>query len=676
MCGIAGLWTPAALDEGLLTARVEHLRDTLAHRGPDSAGAWVDARAGIALSQRRLAVVDLSPHGHQPMISRSGRYVITFNGEVYNAAALREELPGPFRGHSDTEVMLAAIDRWGVIAATERFVGMFAFALWDQRERRLWLVRDRLGIKPLYYGRVGGALVFASELKAIVAHPGFERTVDREALAAYFRYNCVPAPHTIWQGVRKLPPGMFVRVDDPFAELRPETWWSAVEIARRGLADPFTGTDDEAIDAVHDVIREAVGLRMIADVPLGAFLSGGIDSSTVVALMQAQSSRPVRTFSIGYAEAAYDEAPHARAVAAHLGTDHTELLVSADDALATIPSLPEWYDEPFSDSSQIPTLLVSRLARPHVTVALSGDGGDELFGGYNRHLWAPRVWSGVGRLPAGVRARIGGWMNAVPPEWVDGAFAAAAPVLPPRLRFRVPGEKLHKLGAILGAADEDALYRAVCSHTLDPAGLVLGAREAPARMADLGGLSLPFAERMMLTDLRTYLADDVLTKVDRASMAVALEARVPLIDHRVVALAWRLPARMRIRDGQGKWILRRVLERYVPRALFDREKSGFGVPIDRWLRGPLREWAEGLLAADRLRAEGFLNVGEVRRLWTAHLAGRTSGHHRLWDALMFQAWQERWLPSDQNAKPLVWTAPGALQSTRANTLEPKATVPS
>lgn len=644
MCGIAGLWTPNGESEEALAALATRMRDTLAHRGPDAAGVWADARVGVAFGQRRLAVVDLSPHGHQPMVSPSGRYIVTYNGEVYNAPALRETVPRPYRGHSDTEVMLAAFERWGVRHALEQFVGMFAFAVWDQRDRHLWLVRDRLGIKPLYWAQIGGTLVFGSELKAIVAHPAFEPSVNRAALTAFFRYNYVPAPHTIWNGVHKLLPGHFVQLDDPAGEVRPVAWWSAVDVARAGRARPFAGTDREAVEALQTHLMDAVRIRMLADVPLGAFLSGGIDSSTVVALMQAQSSRPVKTFSVGFRESAYDESPHARAVAAHLGTDHTELYVSAQDALALVPGLADLYDEPFSDSSQIPTGLVSQLARPHVTVALSGDGGDEVFGGYNRHLWAPRIWSGVSRLPAAARARVGRWMNVVPPEWVDEAFALAGPWLPARLRFRVPGEKLHKLGAVLGAADEDAMYRAVCSHTLSPSSLVLQGREASPAQADLDGLELPFAERMMLRDLRTYLPDDVLTKVDRASMAVALEARVPLLDHRVVAFAWTLPLRLRIHNGVGKWLLRQVLERHVPRVLFDREKSGFGVPIDQWLRGPLREWAEDLLSEERLRRDGFLNVAEVRRLWTGHLTRRTSAHHRLWDVLMFQAWCTRWLP--------------------------------
>jgi asparagine synthase (glutamine-hydrolysing) len=640
VCGIAGRWAESGAVEDALRGAVDRMRDSLAHRGPDGAGTWVDAAAGIGLGHRRLAVLDLSQAGAQPMTSRSGRYVIVYNGEVYNVDELREALGEAFhpRGHSDTELMLAAFEAWGVRAAVERFVGMFAFALWDREARRLWLARDRVGIKPLYYGHVGGALVFGSELKAIERAPGFEGEVDRAALAAYLRYNCVPAPHTIWRGIHKLRPGTLLELHDPRAEGVAHPYWSAVEVARRGVAHPLEGGDAELVDALEDQLSEAVRLRMLADVPLGAFLSGGIDSSTVVALMQAQSSRPVRTFSIGYREAAYDEATHARAVADHLGTDHTELIVSPDDALATIPSLPEHYDEPFADSSQIPTLLVSRLARQHVTVALSGDGGDELFAGYNRHLWAPRVWRGVRAIPRRLRRRIGAAIRAVPPGLVDRAFGAVAPALPARLRVRVPGEKAHKLGAALGAQSQAALYRALCSHQDDPLGLVIGSHEAVAEQAEVDLAGLGFAEAMMLLDLRTYLPDDILTKVDRASMAVSLEARVPLLDHRVVALAWSLPMRAKIRGGVTKWALREVLYRHVPRALVDREKSGFGVPIDAWLRGPLAGWAGDLLDPARLRRDGFLRPEPVAALWEAHRTGRQNTHHQLWDLLMFQAW--------------------------------------
>lgn len=644
MCGIAGLWTTEGFGREPLRALVDEMRDTLDHRGPDSFGTWVDAKAGVGLGHRRLAILDLSPLGHQPMTSGSGRYVVTYNGEIFNFVALRSELEAlghTFRSESDTEVMLAAFEAWGVRGAVERFVGMFAIALWDTRDEHLWLVRDRLGIKPMFFGRVGRSFAFGSELSALTRVPGFERTVDREALAAYVRYNCVPARHSIWRGIHKLPPGAILHLREPLGEPREQVYWSADEVARQGRANPFTGSDAEAVEALDVQLRDAVRLRMLADVPLGAFLSGGIDSSTVVALMQAQSSRPVRTFSVGYDEAAYDEAPQARAVARHLGTDHTELVVSAQDALAVIPTLPDMYDEPFSDSSQIPTHLVSKLARKHVTVALSGDGGDELFAGYNRHLWAPRVWRRMGMIPDPVRRALGRTLHRIPPTAIDRAFGAVGRALPARLRIRVPGEKAHKLGNVLGATSEAAMYRALVSHQTDPLSLVIAAQEARADLADadLGGLS--FAESMMVLDLRTYLPDDILTKVDRASMAVALEARVPLLDHRVVALAWRLPMSMKIRGGVTKWALRQVLYRYVPRPLVDREKSGFGVPIDQWLRGPLKDWAETLLSPERLRREGYFRPEPVRKLWDDHQSGRRNTHHQLWDVLMFQAWLER-----------------------------------
>jgi asparagine synthase (glutamine-hydrolysing) len=646
MCGIAGLWTADGTPHDPLEALVDRMRDSVSHRGPDGAGTWVDARRGIGLGHRRLAIQDLSPLGRQPMVSKSDRYVLTFNGEVYNFVELRRELEArgaTFRGHSDTEVMLAAFEAWGVVPAVQRFVGMFAFALWDAEERRLWLARDRLGIKPLYAARIGKTLAFGSELKALLAVPGFDRRVDRSVLAAYLRYNCVPGRKAIWQGVQHLLPGTLLEYRDPEREPVEHTFWSAEQVAREGLSEPLRSSEQDSLDLLEQTLSDAVRLRMLSDVPLGAFLSGGIDSSTVVALMQKQSSRPVRTFSIGYREAAYDESVHARAVANHLGTDHTELYVTSQDALDVIPSLPELYDEPFSDSSQIPTHLVSKLARAHVTVALSGDGGDELFGGYNRHLWAPRLWKRLGRIPSPVRRMLGRSLRSVPPWATDALMDRAGPALPRRLRLRVPGEKLQKLGRVLGATSEAALYRALCSHQDDPGQLLEGqVPEALSERAALEGGALPFSEAMMLLDLRTYLPDDILTKVDRASMAVALEARVPILDHRVVALAWRLPQQMKIRDGVTKWALRQVLYRHVPQALVDREKSGFGVPIDQWLRGPLREWADALLEPSRLRQEGYLRPEPVRALWSAHLSGRHNHHHQLWDVLMFQAWLERW----------------------------------
>lgn len=622
----------------------------LQHRGPDASGIWTDAAHGVVLAHRRLSIVDLSEAGGQPMTSRSGRYVIVYNGEVYNFTALRAELAasgagegsGP-RGGSDTEVVLSAIETWGLRRALDRFVGMFAFALWDRRERTLYLVRDRLGIKPLYYGWVGEAFVFGSELRAIEALPGFAAEVDRDALTLLLRHNCVPAPYSIYCGVSKLEPGMVLALRDPRPEaVEKKPFWSALEAAERGASAPLRLDDAEAVERLDALLRDAVGLRMIADVPLGAFLSGGIDSSTVVALMQAQSPRPVKTFSIGFHQEAYDEARFARDVARHLGTEHTELYVSPGDALSVIPRLPQLFDEPFADSSQIPTFLVSRLAREQVTVSLSGDGGDELFAGYNRHSWVPRIWRRMRLLPRGARAALGRGLGAVSPGRWDWIFAKAGPFLPAGMRVRMPGYKVHRLAEILGARSPEAMYFDLASHWKHPARVVHGGQEPTSRLTDGGG-NLPVAgvtERMMLLDLITYLPDDILTKLDRASMAVSLEARVPLLDHRVVEFAWRLPSSMKLRGGESKWILRRVLDRYVPPALYDRPKMGFGIPLEVWLRGPLRDWAEALLDERRLREEGFFDARAIRRLWDELLEGGGGWQYHIWTILMFQAWHE------------------------------------
>jgi asparagine synthase (glutamine-hydrolysing) len=644
MCGIAGTWAGSTRRfdlQGILT----RMSGAVAHRGPDSAGTWVDAEQGIALGHRRLAILDLSPHGHQPMVSAGGRYVIVYNGEVYNFAALRSELAGrfAFRGGSDTEVILAAVEAYGVEGAVRRFVGMFAFALWDREERRLHLVRDRLGIKPLYYGAVDGGFVFGSELHALRAHPGFAPEVDRESLCLLLRHNCVPAPRSIFRGIRKLPPGTILTLRSPAdAEAEPVAYWSARAVAEAGRRDPFTGSEAEATDALEALLRDAVGLRMVADVPLGAFLSGGVDSSAVVALMQAQSGRPVRTYSIGSPERDYDEARYARAVARHLGTDHTELYVTAEDALAVIPKLTSIYDEPFADSSQIPTFLVSELARRDVTVSLSGDGGDELFGGYNRHIWGRRVWNALRRVPEPLRRSVGGYVERTSPARWDRAYAAVEPVLPRGWRQQIFGYKVHKLARLLAARSPAELYGRMVSHWLDPAAVVVGAPRLNGVAdpdADTDGWEL--TSRMMYRDLVTYLPDDILTKLDRASMAVGLEARVPLLDHRVVEFAWRVPLHMKIRDGQSKWLLRQVLYRHVPADLVERPKAGFGIPLDAWLRGPLRDWAESLLDERRLRDEGFFHPAPIREKWSEHLSGRSSWQYHLWDVLMFQAWLEK-----------------------------------
>jgi asparagine synthase (glutamine-hydrolysing) len=624
------------------------MADTMTFRGPDDSATWADGPAGVALGFRRLAIMDLSPAGRQPMRSASGRYVIVFNGEVYNAGELRadlEPLGHRFQGHSDTEVMLAAVEQWGLEAAVRRFVGMFAFALWDARERRLALVRDRLGIKPLYYGRAGDTLVFASEPKALRAHPDFRAEVDRGALALFLRYSYVPAPYSIYRGVRQLTPGCILTVGADDAEyLPPIPFWSAREVAEEGVANPFAGTVAEAEERLDALLREAIKLRMIADVPLGAFLSGGIDSSTVVALMQAQSSQRVKTFSIGFRETAYDEAPHARAVAEHLGTDHTELYVTPEEARAVIPRLPEIYDEPFADSSQIPTFLVSRLTRERVTVSLSGDGGDELFGGYHRYFTANAIWGKVGWMPGWVRRGAGRGFRSVPAPVYDRWLGWLGPLTARFGRRGAVGDKVHKLAEVLETPAPETLYHRLVSHWKSPAELVIGGHEPPTVLTDPGRWPkfADFTRRMMYFDTVGYLPDDIFTKLDRASMAVSLEARVPLLDHRVVEFAWRLPLGMKVRGGRGKWLLRRVLDRYVPRELVERPKMGFGVPIDSWLRGPLCDWAEGLLGEGRLRREGFLDPAPIRARWAEHRAGLRNWSYYLWDVLMFQAWLERW----------------------------------
>jgi asparagine synthase (glutamine-hydrolysing) len=640
MCGIAGFWQTKWGTEGPLEI-LDRMGAALAHRGPDDSGTFHDGATGIGLAFRRLSILDLSPEGHQPMFSVSGRYVIIFNGEVYNFEEIRAELgTRQWRGHSDTEVMLEAIERWGLESAVQRFVGMFAFALCDRQERKLYLVRDRLGIKPLYYGHVGGNFVFGSELKAVRQHPDFYGDIDRDVLALYLRHNYVPSPHCIYKGLHKLRPGHILMLNSPVGAPVLHPFWSGNDVAREGLRSPFAGSDTEAIEQLQNRLLSAVRLRMIADVPLGAFLSGGIDSSTVVALMQAQSSRPVKTFTIGFQEDGYNEATHAKKVAAHLGTDHTELYLTPKDALDVVPLLPSMYDEPFSDSSQIPTYLISKLARESVTVSLSGDGGDELFGGYNRYLFTERIWNSVKRLPKFARKAVTELLRAVPPAGIDRGFQLLRPILPRNLRPATPGDKAHKLAALLSVESPEALYYRALSHWENPTEVVLNSQEPGTVLESIAESSWPsnIEEVMMLTDLLNYLPDDILTKVDRASMAVSLEVRVPMLDHRVVEFAWKLPLHFKICNGISKWILRQVLYKYVPPELVKRPKMGFGVPIDRWLRGPLRDWAEDLLSASSLAQHGLLNVDAIRIKWQEHLSGVRNWQYLLWDMLAFQDW--------------------------------------
>lgn len=615
------------------------------YRGPDDTDVWCDAAAGLALGHARLSVLDLSPAGHQPMHSVSGRYVLVLNGEIYNHLQLREELRGiSWLGHSDTETLLAAVETWGIEKTLRGLIGMFAFALWDRVERRVILARDRMGEKPLYYGWCEGVFLFGSELKALAAYPGWRGEIDRGALACYMRYAYVPLPHSIYAGIRKLIPGTYMvlsETDRAGFLPEPHTYWSALDAPRQPeLSDV---SDDLAVDELEALLRRAISGQMMADVPLGAFLSGGVDSSTIVALMQVQSPRPIKTFSIGFSEAEYDEAGHAKAVAAHLGTKHTELYVSAADALAVIPRLPSIYDEPFGDSSGIPTHLVAQLARQHVTVALSGDGGDELFGGYNRYFWGRSIWQRFGPLPVGLRRLIGRTLTALSPERWDELGGFLRTWLPRDLQMATPGDKIHKLAGIIDADNPAELYRRLVSQHRDPGSLVIGTTESPIWADEqVRGLDRQdVSERMMFHDLVGYLTDDILTKVDRAAMAVSLETRVPMLDHRVVEFAWRLPLRMKIRNGQGKWIVRQVLDRYVPKQLIERPKMGFGVPLDTWLRGPLRAWAEALLDESRLRREGYFHPAPIREKWAEHLSGRRSWQYWLWNVLMFQAWNQR-----------------------------------
>jgi asparagine synthase (glutamine-hydrolysing) len=645
MCGIAGLWEQRRRTApDALAALAGAMTDTLRYRGPDTGALWLDPEAGLALGHRRLSIIDLSPAGAQPMVSSCGRFVISYNGEVYNADELRSELEAAgrrFRGHSDTEAIVEGAAVWGVEATVKRLIGMFAMALWDRRDRMLYLVRDRLGIKPLYWTEFDGRLLFGSELKALRADRSWAPELDRDALLSFLRFGYVPAPDTIYRGARKLPPGTILRAS-PGSEPVITPYWSLQDIARQGQDARFPGDEDDAVEALDALLRDAIRRRMVADVPLGAFLSGGIDSSTVVSLMQAQSARPVRTFSIGFREAEFNEGENAAAVARHLGTEHTELYAEPRHALDIIPHLAEMYDEPFADSSQIPTYLVSKMTRAHVTVALSGDGGDELFAGYTRYFRGEGLWRAIEATPRPLRALAARGICALPPAlWTTLGEAIPEPRRPAQF-----GDKMHKLAGILaGEPEASAFYRQIVSHWADPSALVKGARERPGLLDDARIRSLvpDFVERMQYLDTLTYLPDDILTKVDRASMAVSLEARVPLLDHRLVAFSWSLPPAMKVGNGVGKRLLRRVLDRYVPRALIDRPKKGFTVPLDSWLRRELRDWAESLLDPKRLERDGVLDSGAIRQRWTEHLAGKRNWQASLWTVLMFQAWKERWL---------------------------------
>jgi asparagine synthase (glutamine-hydrolysing) len=640
MCGIAGLWQRRGRGGGDPGVRLPPMLDAIRHRGPDGHGIWTDQAAGIGLGHLRLAIQDLSPAGAQPMASAGGRYVLTYNGEIYNVADLRGDLLAAgwsFRGTSDTEVFLAGVEQWGLEQTLSLAAGMFAMGLWDREQRSLTLLRDRLGKKPLYVAEIDGLLLFGSELKALMAHPALERRIDRRALASFLRFGHVPGAACILEGVRKIAPGTIERFDaeGPAQVLR---YWDLAAVARAGRASPLAGSRDALAEGAEAVIDRAVRERLVSDVPVGAFLSGGIDSSLVVALMQRHTSGGARTFSIGFDDARFDEAPYAAKVAAHLGTRHTELRVTAADALAVIPQLPIMYDEPFADSSQIPTHLVAKMARSQVTVALSGDGGDEIAGGYRRHAQIAHWWPIMAKIPRPLRSAAASMADAVPASAIE-AVARAVP------GGRAPGnpvERLRKAAGILAQADPRGVYGGLVS-LWDDAEALCGARPLPSLVDDPnagGGLGLLGLLRYL--DMATYLPDDILTKVDRATMAVALEARSPLLDHRVVEHFWRLPDESLVRGQTGKVILRGILARHVPPALFERPKTGFGIPLGDWLRGPLREWARSLLADERAEGSSILDLDAIGRVMDDHMAGRGNHQHRIWAILMLLAWKKKW----------------------------------
>ena len=651
MCGIIGFLGGDFTNDQLSSAILEEMSDQIVKRGPDSAGIWLDSSTKIALGHRRLAIVDLSPAGYQPMTSGSNRYVMTYNGEIYNSDEIRNELIKSrvtvnWRGHSDTEILLAGFDAWGVRETVSRVTGMFAIAVWDKELEQLTLIRDRIGEKPLYYGWQGSGsnkvFLFGSELKALKKHPQFINEIDRGSLALYMRYCYVPAPHSIYKGIMKVEPGTIVTVTLQESEHTTEKYWNALDVVRTGAESPFEGTVAEVTNNLDIALRKTISQQMMADVPLGAFLSGGIDSSTVVALMQAQSSRPIKTFTIGFSETGYNEAEFAKLVAGHLGTEHTELYVSSQDALNVIPKLPNLYCEPFADASQIPTFLVSSLARHHVTVSLSGDGGDELFCGYNRYLFADKLWKGLSMTPASVRELVGKSIKSLPAAGWNKTFELLNRITPRKFNGISWGDKLQKGAGVIASKDLTNLYQGLVSNWQDPSAVVIGDGEHDRifstdvqLLSDVGDV-----QKMMAIDTVSYLPDDILVKVDRAAMGVSLETRVPFLDHHIFEFASKIPLAMKLKNGVGKLILRDILYRYVPKELIERPKMGFGIPMSDWLKGPLKEWAEELLGESRLRSQGFFYPEVVRQMWSEHLSGARNWQSQLWAVLMFQAWLE------------------------------------
>lgn len=643
MCGLAGVLGTTGIDKDILF----RMGNAIAHRGPDDYGEWFNVEDGIGFTHRRLSILDLSSAGHQPMSSGNERYVIAFNGEIYNHLDIRKELNGTdWRGHSDTETLLSGFQRWGIRETIVKSVGMFAIAVWDKHEKVLTLVRDRVGEKPLYYGWQGqgdnAVFLFGSELNAIKIHPKFNANIDRNSLCLLLRHNYVPAPYSIYENIYKLEPGCFLSVSLKSRVPKVEKYWSACGVASSGVANPFHENSEQLLCELEDLLKSVVRQQMLSDVPLGAFLSGGVDSSTIVALMQSQSSRPVKTFTIGFSEKEFNEAQHAKSIASYLGTDHTELYVTPKDAMNVIPKLPNIYSEPFSDSSQIPTFLVSELASQHVKVALSGDAGDEIFCGYNRYLLTEHVWKRLSKFPVNSRKGLAFGMRAISPANWNKLASYLGYLIPKNLRQVNLGDKLHKAADVIGANTADELYLGLVSHWTNPASVVIGGVESvfalTRSMPQLSGLT--HVQRMMVLDMITYLPDDILVKVDRAAMGSSLETRVPFLDHRVIEFAWRLPSSMKLNNGQTKWALRQLLYRYVPKELFERPKIGFGIPLHDWLRGPLRDWAEDLLSESKLKRQGYFDAIEVRQKWKEHLSLQRNWQYLLWDILMFQAWLE------------------------------------
>ncbi len=649
MCGIAGFWRNST-DQSAdwLDRTALEMANTLVHRGPDDSGTWVEAKVGVAFGHRRLSIIDMSNAGHQPMISADGRYVITYNGEVYNFRELRkqlEKLGHKFKGHSDTEVMLGAFIQWGVKQSVKRFNGMFAFAVWDRRDRLLWLARDCIGEKPLYYGVQSGTFFFASELKAIRAHPEFKPVINRDALASFLRFSYVPASWSIYRGIHKLLPGHFIQIKSPVENHKSEPYWSLESVVQKGQQNPFSGSEAVAIDELEKRLQKTISSRMISDVPLGAFLSGGIDSSTVVALMQSQCEQPINTFTIGFHEEEFNEAAHAKKVAQHLGTNHTELYITPQEARNVVPKLPEMYDEPFADSSQIPTHLISVLARQNITVALSGDGGDELFAGYNRYLIAERLWKVAGRVPNALKNRTADFVAGVSPESAEQFYRKLEIILPKKMKVSLPTEKFYKLAQALRATSTPkAIYKRIVSIIHSPEQFLTSGNELVTVLDDANSWEEidDTVLTMIYLDLMTYHPDDILQKVDRAAMSVGLEIRVPFLDHKLVEFIMSLPLKMKIRNGSNKWILKQVLYRHLPQELMDRPKMGFAVPVGDWIKESMREWSEDLISKKRIEKEGYFNAKAVDELWKQHLSGKFNRGHELWNILMFQSWIDAW----------------------------------